>query len=297
MKFCDKNGSVTVSELKDFNLTEILECGQCFRFEKLGDLKYTITALGKTITAEQTGDTLTLSNCTLIEFDQKWHHYFDLETDYSEIKDAISQNDEIMQAAVGYAGGIRLLNQEPYECLLSFIISQNNNIPRIKGIISAMSQKYGTDNNFPTLEELQNVTEDELFALKMGFRNKYIYDAVKCLKSGKVTLDHLFDTDTDAARNELIKIKGVGPKVADCVLLFSLGHRDVFPIDVWVRRVISNLYFDGKEQSLKTIAAFAKDKWGNLAGYAQQYLFYFARSGEMEKLNNNRLFLIKGGAN
>jgi len=121
----------------------------------------------------------------------------------------------------------------------------------------------------------------------MGFRNKYIYDAVKRLEKGDVVLDSLFDMDTDSARTELIKIKGVGPKVADCVLLFSLGHRNVFPIDVWVRRVISELYFNGREQSLKTIANFAQNKWGSLAGFAQQYLFYFARSGEMEKIKEH----------
>lgn len=284
MKYTDNNGNLRVSGLRDFNLMEILECGQCFRFEKEDELKYTITALGRTLTVSQSGDSLTLYSCTEKEFKEKWHHYFDLDTDYAEIKRKISENDEIMQAAVDYAGGIRLLNQQPYECLLSFIISQNNNIPRIKGIIAKMSEKYGTDGSFPTLEQLKDVTEEQLFALKMGFRNKYIYDAVKCLYDGSVQLDALFGMDTDNARRELMKIKGVGPKVADCVLLFSLGHRNVFPIDVWVRRVISSLYFNGEEQSLKTIARFAEDKWGELSGYAQQYLFYFARSGKMNKM-------------
>lgn len=287
MKYYNEGSNLTVTGLKDFNLTEILECGQCFRFEKLGDLEYKIIALGRALTLHQQGDTLTLTDCTLHEFEEKWIHYFDLKTDYAAIKAEISKDDAIMQAAVNYAGGIRLLNQEPYECLLSFIISQNNNIPRIKGIISSMSSKYGTNGRFPTLSELKDVTEEELFALKMGFRNKYIYDAVKRLEKGDVVLDSLFDMDTDSARTELIKIKGVGPKVADCVLLFSLGHRNVFPIDVWVRRVISELYFNGREQSLKTIANFAQNKWGSLAGFAQQYLFYFARSGEMEKIKEH----------
>ncbi len=286
MKYFNENNKLIVTDLSDFNLTEILECGQCFRFEKLDTLKYNISALGRVITACQPEEnTLVLYDLTPEEFETKWSHYFDLETDYSAIKAEISQNDEIMSAAVAFAGGIRLLNQDPYECLLSFIISQNNNIPRIKGIISAMSSKYGTNGSFPTLDQLKNVTLDQLFELKMGFRNKYIYDAVKCLSNGTVQLEKLFNMDTHKAREELVKIKGVGPKVADCVLLFSLGHRNVFPIDVWVRRVISELYFDGQEQSLKTIADFAQNKWGPLAGYAQQYLFYFARSGQMEKLN------------
>lgn len=286
MNYYDNNGSLVIEGLKDFNIEEILECGQCFRFVKLDDLKYSITALGRVLTAEQKGDSLTLYDCTADEFEAKWRHYFDMDRDYGTIKEKISCNDDIMRSAVNYAGGIRLLNQEPYECLLSFIISQNNNIPRIKGIIAAMSDKYGTDGNFPTLGQLSDVTEDDLFALKMGFRNKYIYDAVHKLLAGEVRLDTLVDMPCDEAREELKKIKGVGNKVADCVLLFSLGHREVFPIDVWVRRVVSELYFDGEEQSLNAIADFARNKWGELAGYAQQYLFYYARSGSMGKQTN-----------
>jgi N-glycosylase/DNA lyase len=287
-EYFNEETNLILKNLTDFNIEEILECGQCFRFEKLAPLSYRITALGRELTLTQSDDTLVIENCSKAEFEEKWINYFDLETDYSLIKKQIAEGDEIMQAAINYAGGIRLLNQEPYECLLSFIISQNNNIPRIKGIISAMSEKYGTNGSFPKLSQLVGVSEEELFALKMGFRNKYIYNAVKQLSEGSVTLDKLFDTDSDSARAELMKIKGVGPKVADCVLLFSLGHRDVFPVDVWVRRVISELYFDGEEQSIKTVSEFAKNKWGALAGFAQQYLFYFARSGEMEKLKSGK---------
>lgn len=282
MKYCNENGDLKISGLRDFDLAETLECGQCFRFERLDEEDYSIAALGRVLRARQSGDELTLFDCTADEFEKKWMHYFDLETDYAAIKAAISADDPVMQSAVEYAGGIRLLNQEPYECLLSFIISQNNNIPRIKGIIAAMCDKYGDGGAFPDLGRLRGVTEEQFFELKMGFRNKYIYDAVKRLDGGEVVLDSLYGSDSASARQELLKIKGVGPKVADCVLLFSLGHRDVFPIDVWVRRVMSNLYFDGKEQSLKTIARFAAEKWGGYAGYAQQYLFYFARSGGMD---------------
>lgn len=271
-----------VSGLKDFNIKEILECGQCFRFEKLGDMKYKIFALGDEIVVSQADNNLHIENCTEEDFKKKWYHYFDLERDYGEIKKKISENDPIMERAVEFAGGIRLLNQEPYECLLSFIISQNNNIPRIKKIICAMSDKYG-GGRFPTLDEMSPATEEELFALRMGFRNKYIYDAVQKLKSGEVSLEGLSEAETQAARAELEKIKGVGPKVADCVMLFSLGHREVFPVDVWVRRVMSELYFGGEEQTIKTIGAFAAEKWGSLAGYAQQYLFYYARSGNLKK--------------
>lgn len=270
-----------VSGLKDFNIEEILECGQCFRFERLEHMKYRILALGEEIVVTQKGDSLFVENCTEENFHKKWWHYFDMDTDYGEIKRTISENDEIMARAVDFAGGIRLLNQEPYECLLSFIISQNNNIPRIKKIIGAMCERYGTQGRFPTATEMSSATEEELFALKMGFRNKYIYDGVQKILNMEVNLSELYGTETSKARAELEKIKGVGPKVADCVLLFSLGHRNVFPVDVWVRRVMSELYFGGEEQSIKTISAFAEEKWGALAGYAQQYLFYYARSGNI----------------
>lgn len=269
------------SGLKDFNIEEILECGQCFRFERLGDMRYRILALGEDTVVWQDRDRLLIEGCTEEAFNNKWRHYFDLETDYGEIKKKISENDPVMCEAVEFAGGIRLLNQEPYECLLSFIISQNNNIPRIKRIIGAMCDKYGKGGCFPTLEEMSRATEEELCGLKMGFRSRYIYDAVRKLSGGEVRLKELFLAETAQARAELEKIKGVGPKVADCVLLFSLGHREVFPVDVWVRRVISELYFGGEEQSIKTIGAFAAEKWGALAGYAQQYLFYYARSGRL----------------
>ena len=238
--------------------------------------------MGRALYIKQNADMAELYPCSLSDYENIWRNYFDMDTDYEAIKNKVSVNDDIMQKAVEYGGGIRLLNQEPYECLISFIISQNNNIPRIKGIISRMSEKYGTEADgeflFPTLEQLADVSEEELFSLRMGFRARYIRDCLDRLISGSVSLERAKKLPTDELLSMLLQIKGVGQKVADCVMLFSLGRREVFPTDVWVKRVMETLYFGGEETDIKKIHAFAKDKWGEMAGYAQQYLFYYARS-------------------
>lgn len=281
MEYKETDNKVILYNLQDFDIEEILECGQCFRFEKLEDKHYTIVAMNKVLTIRQTDNIAEFYPCTAKEFEEIWYDYFDLKTDYSEIKKAVS-DDEIMKKATEYAGGIRILNQDSFECLLSFIISQNNNIPRIKGIIARMSEAYGTKCGekylFPTLSQLDKADVDSLYELRMGFRAKYIFDAVCKLKSKEVDLSIIDGLSTEELLNMLLKIKGVGQKVADCAMLFSMNRREVFPTDVWVKRVMEELYFNKEETDIKTIHSFAKEKWGNLSGYAQQYLFYYARS-------------------
>ncbi len=282
MRYTETEGKITLSGLDSFDISQILECGQCFRFERLDDKEYKIIAMGRVLYIKQNEDTAELYPCSLSDYENIWRNYFDMDTDYDAIKNKVSVNDDIMKKAVEYGRGIRLLNQEPYECLLSFIISQNNNIPRIKGIISRMSEKYGTETDgeflFPSLEQLACVSEDELFELRMGFRAKYIRDCLDKLISGRVKLEKASELSGEELLSMLLQIKGVGRKVADCIMLFSLGRRGVFPTDVWVKRVMETLYFGGEETDIKKIHAFAEDKWGELAGYAQQYLFYYARS-------------------
>ena len=259
-----------------------MECGQCFRFEKIENLKYKIVAYGKVLYITQTEDSVEFTPCNKEDFENIWYDYFDLDTDYNNIIEEISKNDPIMKSATEYADGIRLLNQEPYECLLSFIISQNNNIPRIKKIIKAMAETYGKslgdEYAFPRIEEIENVTVEDLMELRMGFRAKYIFDCISKLKNGEVDLSKADTLNTDDLRKELISIKGVGQKVADCVLLFSLKRRETFPTDVWIKRVMEHLYFNDEEKDIKEIHAYAQEKWGEYCGYAQQYLFYYARS-------------------
>ena len=197
-----------------------------------------------------------------------------------------------MKNSIEYGEGIRILNQDLWETIISFIISANNNIPRIKGIIERLSENYGNEiiwngkkyYTFPTPEELRNVSVEEYRKLGLGFRDIRVYETTKMILNKEVDLKKLFNEDTETVREELLKFSGVGPKVADCILLFSTLKRfEVFPIDVWVRRVMNDLYIkneDEKKVSKKQILEIADQKYGNLAGIAQQYLFYWRRKKE-----------------
>ncbi|WP_250278677.1 DNA-3-methyladenine glycosylase family protein [[Clostridium] colinum] len=281
MKYIEENGKIIMTDFESFNIEEILECGQCFRFEKIENMHYTIIANRKVLNIRQIDNKVEFYPCTKDDFEKIWINYFDLQTDYNKIKKQL-ENDEIVKKAIEYADGIRILNQDSFECLISFIISQNNRIPMIKQVIKNISEKYGEKEGdyyiFPTIEQLKKATPEELKLCKTGFRDKYILDAIQNIENGVVKLEELYNIPSQDAKNELLKIKGVGTKVADCVLLFSLKKNDVFPTDVWVKRVMEYFYFDEKDTSIQKIHNFAKEKWGDLAGYAQQYLFYYARS-------------------
>ena len=216
-------------------------------------------------------------------------NYFDLNRNYSKIKEKLSKIDENVNLSIQYGEGIRILNQDLWETIISFIISANNNIPRIKGIIERLSQKYGKEIDwngekyytFPTPEELKNVKIQDFRDLGTGFRDIRLYETTRMVLENKVVLKELYNVDTLKARNELLTFSGVGPKVADCILLFSdLKRFDVFPIDVWVRRVMNELYIKNPDETKvnkKDIARIAKEKFGDLEGLAQQYLFYWKR--------------------
>ncbi len=216
--------------------------------------------------------------------------YFDLKRDYKKIKEELSKIDENMKTSIEYGKGIRILNQDLWETIISFIISANNNIPRIKGIIEKLSKKYGKElefegkkyYTFPTPKELENVTVEDYRSLGLGFRDIRLYETTKMILEKKVDLQELRkNPNTFEVREKLLTLSGVGPKVADCILLFSdLKRFEVFPIDVWVRRVMNDLYIrnpDETKVSKKQIEKIANEKFGNLAGLAQQYLFYWRR--------------------
>lgn len=283
MKIFENDNTIEILNITDFNPEHIFMCGQCFRWDENEDKSYTGVAFDKVINVSLFNNKIIIKNTTKTEFETRWKHYLDLDTDYSEIKKTFSKDVHISRA-MDFGWGIRILNQDVFECLISFIISTQNTIPRIKKIVSRLCENFGKkleyDNKtyyaFPTLDDLADVNEDDLAFLKAGYRASYIVDAIRKLASGEVSLEKIRTMTYTDAKKELMKIKGVGPKVADCVLLFSCEKKEAFPIDVWVKRTMQTLYLD-ESASPANISEFANDYFGQYAGVAQQYLFYHAR--------------------
>lgn len=286
MKITYTDNNLVLTDVKDFCLEHIFECGQCFRWEKQPDASYIGVAHSMPLKIAQDGDTVTLYDTTIEQFYDVWYDYFDFATDYGEIKKALS-SDSVLKSAAEFGSGIRLLNQDFWECTVSFIISQSNNIPRIKKIISQLCRLYGNKTeylgknfySFPAPSAILNAPPELLDEVKAGFRDKYIMAAASYFSSGVCKSD--FDLMSyDDAKAALTALYGVGPKVADCILLFSLGKRQSFPVDVWIKRVMEHFYF-GSEQTKDKISAFAHEHFSDYGGYAQQYLFYYARQNKI----------------
>lgn len=287
MKICVKNSDILIEKVTDFKLSDTFESGQCFRFNPDGNGGYIGTAYGKTVRITQSGDTITLHNTSESDFDSIWRSFLDLDRDYSVIKKELTKaSDTVMLNAINYGGGIRILKQELWETVISFIISASNNIPRIKKIIELLCVNFGTPHeyegktyySFPNANMIASLSVSELDVIRAGFRTKYIYNCAKLVASGQYDLESLFSLSTEEAKRELLKLNGVGNKVADCILLFSLNRFDSFPIDVWIKRIMEYCYFDNTPQSVPVISEFASAKFRELGGIAQQYLFYYARS-------------------
>lgn len=277
------NSTAIIEGVKHFDLTHTFMCGQCFRWYQSSEDTYTGVAYGKAVKMSLKGDTLTIYNTSLWDVENIWMDYLDLDRDYSQIK-ALYSNDIYLSKAMKFGYGIHILNQEIFECLISFIISTQNQIPRIKKIVSGLSSMYGDKvlldgeelYTFPTIDRLCGIEAGDLSSLNAGYRAGYIADAVSKTSSGEVCLDEIMNMSYTEARNELMKIRGVGPKVADCVLLFSAKKSCAFPVDVWVQRTMRTLYLDPKATN-KEIERKAAELFGEYAGFAQQYLFYYAR--------------------
>jgi len=283
LEYFQEGESVTLTGYDSFNIAETLECGQCFRFEKINENEYHIVAFSKSLFVYQIEDKIVFYKTSIQEFEEIWIPYFDLNNNYLNIKETLASNDLVMRDAVEFSPGIRILRQEPWECLISFIVSQNNNIPRTRKIIGTLSSTYGKPIGedvfaFPTPEELGKASVEDLFNCKTGFRSKYIYDAVTKIHSGELDLNSVHQMDLTEARELLMSIKGVGRKIADCVLLFAYARAEVFPTDVWVKRVVQHFYFNKQDTSVVQIHKLAENRFGSYAGFAQQYLFVYARS-------------------
>lgn len=272
LKIREEGENLLLFPIEHFSLADTLDCGQCFRFSPLPDGRWEGIAHGRLLRLGISGDRLTLYQTTRTEFEAVWRRYFDLDRDYAAVLAAL-EGDPILQKAGQYADGIRLLQQDMWEALCSFILSQNNNIPRIKGIIARLCQAFGDPIEggyaFPPAERLAPLTVEALEPLRSGFRAKYVLDAARKVADGRVNLAACRTLPLPKAREMLMQINGVGPKVADCALLFGAGRIECFPEDVWIKRVMRER-FGGR----------LPDCAVPYAGIVQQYLFHYARTGD-----------------
>ena len=282
-----------------FNLKDIFECGQCFRWKKETDGSYTgIVKIG-VLNISYKKDEIIIKGyiddkANLKEF---VIDYLDLNIDYKKIQNDISKNDDVMKSAIKFGNGIRILNQDSWEMLISFIISAANNIPRISKCINNISIKCGKkivipsdilkkmfefkkEENiyymFPTPKELSKASMIDLRNCNLGFRDKYIFEATRLITNKEVDLEKIESKNYKDAKKELTKIAGVGSKVADCILLFSMKKSEAFPVDTWIKKIMNEVYVDSK--NVKKINEYAFEKWGTNSGIAQQYLFNYMRN-------------------
>ena len=300
------NKNFILENVHDFHLLDTLECGQCFHFERTDngfnkdEYEYDIVAKDRILHIKEEPDSngvrLTFFNTEEWEYESIWKEYFDLDRDYTEIKQNVISADPRLEEIINEYSGIRILNQDFFETLISFIISQNKQIPQIKQVVKNLSTIVGSkfdvtmintlssefDAFFPTAEQIASASEDEIRDSKCGFRAPYIKDAADKVVSGEISYNDLVSLDTNSAREKLMSIHGVGEKVANCVLLFGLGRREAFPVDVWMKRICEYLYF-GDDTPKNVIEEYATDKFGKYAGYAQQYLFIYGQEHKIGK--------------
>lgn len=285
-----KEQKIILPDNESFGLKDIFDCGQCFRWNRNKDNSYTGIFRNTVLNVKKEDGKIIFTGISDENLFDAITSYFDLERDYNQIKEVLSKVDEAMRNSIEYGKGIRILNQDLWETIISFIISANNNIPRIKGIIERLAKAYGDPliwksniyYTFPTPEQLKDVSVKEFRKLGLGFRDIRLYETTHMILEGKVNLEALKqEKDTEKIKNELLTLSGVGTKVADCILLYSeLKRIDVFPIDVWVRRVMNELYIkeeDENKVSKEKIMELAHRKFGSVAGIAQQYLYYWKR--------------------
>lgn len=252
----------------NFSIGQICNSGQCFRMTPLEDGRYQVIAGGRKLCLEQCGETVVFY-CDGQDYETFWRHYFDLDTDYGEYICKISARDDYLTSAAVYGSGVRILNQDLWEMIVSFIISQQNNIKRIRKCIETVCEKYGTDRDgffdFPSPEQLAAATEEELRAAGLGYRSRYLVGTAQMIASGELKLEGLREMKYEKVRDELLKLPGVGVKVADCICLFGLHHLDAFPVDTHIKQVLDVHYPKG----------FPKRRYKGFCGVLQQYIFYY----------------------
>lgn len=265
---------------KNFNITQIAESGQCFRMNYLEEGRYGLIAQGSYLELHQVEDEVVELTCSEEEYEALWKDYFDLEYDYQHLVNKLrSGQDTFLSAAAEYGSGIRILKQDFFEMMISFILSQNKNIPAIKSAVEALCRRYGSPMKgvgssegslyaFPTPEQLAGATKEELRELKVGYRDEYILSASRAVVSGQLSIDAMKGYNYTEAFEALKKIHGIGEKVANCICLYGLHHIEVFPIDVWIKKILVNVYQNEFDLQL----------YEGHAGIIQQYMFYYMRN-------------------
>ena len=296
-----KDDSIVLKGVRNFDLKQTLECGQCFRWERVSDNNYIGVAFGRVLEVFQEGNDITLYNTNRQDFEDIWRNYFSLDRDYSKIKEELSK-DSILKDAIEYGSGIRVLNQEPFEMVISFIISARNSVPMISKTVNEISRRWGEKLEykgkeyfaFPKKEILASLTIEEMKDAGGSFRSRYIIDTSdkinKCekIKEGRLSvenqdeflklydLERIISLDDEECHKALQNYSGIGSKVADCIMLFSMEKTSAFPVDRWVQRAMMHFY-DAGDLSLPKIRIFGRDRFGEFAGAAQQYLFYYTK--------------------
>lgn len=297
MNIYEKNGSLYLEGVPEFNPKHIFENGQCFRWEKEDDDSYTIVAKNKVINVsllkeENNLYDLRFEGSSLEDYNNIWHEYFDMDRDYAKLRKELSQVDEHLFEATNYGTGLRILNQDVFEMTMSFIISANNQIPRIKKAVDTMATLLGNPigefrgkmrYSFPNSDDVANISEANLASLKIGFRAPYILNTAKMIQNQEINLLNIEKTQYEEAAKELQRLPGVGPKVADCILLFGAKKESAFPVDTWVIKFMNEYYMEIPDKNMKRIKAKGLEVFGQKAGFAQQYLFYYARENKIGK--------------
>jgi len=280
MDIIESNNQIIIENAENFDLSDIFDCGQCFRFnriDKSGGNDYEGVAFGRYLRISQKDGKIYFET-TPEDFNNIWRNFFDIDRDYKKIFETLRQKDEVLKKASDFCPGIRIIKQEPFECLISFIISANNNIPRIKKTIERLCENFGAAARgingdkyyyaFPSAEKIASLNSDDLEVIKSGFRAKYILGAAKKVAGGEIDLDSIYKMPLDEGSEYLQNIKGVGAKIAACVLLFAYNKLESFPIDVWIKKVLEK-YYPGDFSSF--------EYFGEYAGIAQEYLYYYER--------------------
>ena len=271
-KVIQQSNDIRLKKIRHFSLDETLDCGQAFRYEKFSDA-YQGIAFGRRIELVSSSDVI-LKDVSLSEFESTWKEYFDLQRDYGQLRGyLVEYGNEPMKLATEFSPGLRHMRQDPWEMLISFILSQNTNIPRIKSMIKRLCENFGDmlpcgGYSFPSCEQLAALSAEALAIIRCGYRAAFIIDAARRVADGRFNPSELKNQETAKIRDELLKIHGVGPKVADCVLLLGFGRIEVCPVDVWIKRALEKYYPKG----------FPK-KLAPYAGLAQQFLFHYIRKG------------------